>query len=226
MKKNKIILYVEDNDYIREEAVEYLSLLYTTVLEASNGEEALDIYKKHKPHIIITDIEMPILSGLEMVKTIRKEDKKTPIIMVTAFKDIEYLQEAIELRLVKYIFKPMTQHKLKMALNLAEEWIGCEEDVWINLSDNSAYNKLSKVLMVNNNEVHLSHNETALLNLLLQKPNTLISYGEIKNKIWNYEDNYRDALRTLVRALRVKLQNDILKNVSGVGYRLDIVRNF
>ena len=93
MKHNKTILYVEDNDFIREEAVEYLSLLYKTVLEASNGKEALELYREHQPHIIITDIEMPILSGLEMVKEIRKEDKKTPIIMVIAFKDINYLQE-------------------------------------------------------------------------------------------------------------------------------------
>lgn len=139
MKHNKTILYVEDNDYIREEAVEYLSLLYRTVLEASNGKEALEIYKQQKPHIIITDIEMPILSGLEMVKAIRKEDKKTPIIMVTAFKDVSYLQEAVELRLVKYIFKPISNHKLKIALTLAHEWLACEDESIIHLSENSCY---------------------------------------------------------------------------------------
>jgi len=225
MKHNKTILYVEDNDFIREEAVEYLSLLYQTVLEASNGKEALELYREHQPHIIITDIEIPILSGLEMVKEIRKEDKKTPIIMVTAFKDINYLQEAIELHLVKYIFKPMSNHKLKIALKLAHECLACEDESLIHLSENSCYDTLNKLLIVNRKTVHLSYNEISLMNLFVKNANRLVTYSEIKNKIWNYEENYRDALRTLVRSLRSKMEGNIIKNVSGVGYRLDIIRN-
>jgi len=223
MKKNTTILYVEDNSFIREEAVEYLSLIYSKVLEASNGQEALDIYAHSKPDIIITDIEMPIINGLQMIKAIRRNDKKTPIIVLTAFMNPEYLLEAIELRLIKYIVKPMTNHKLDIALSLAHECL--EENVdscVVQLSLKSYYDKLNKTLIIDNKIIDLTHNEIMLLTLLLKNSNTITTYSEIKNKIWNYEENYRDSLRSLVRSLRHKLESVMLKNVSGVGYRLVI----
>jgi len=223
MKNNRKILYVEDNDFIREEAVEYLSLIYTNVLEASNGEEALVIYHEKKPDIIITDIEMPIISGLEMIKHIRRKDKKTPIIIVTAFMDNQYLLEAVELHLVKYILKPMTNYKLDIALSLAHECLEdeCDKSI-IQLSSNSYYDKLNRIVIIDNNIVELTHNESMLVSLLLKNMNMLVPYGEIKNKIWNYEDNYRDSLRSLIRSLRAKLEGIVIKNVSGLGYRLII----
>jgi len=190
-------------------------------LEASNGQEALDIYADSKPDIIISDIEMPIINGLQMVKAIRRKDKKTPIIMVTAFMNPDYLLEAIELRLVKYIVKPMTNNKLDIALSLAHECL--EDDVdncVVQLSLNSYYDKLNRTLIIDTKIIDLTHNEIMLLTLLLKNANMITTYSEIKNKIWNYEENYRDSLRSLVRSLRHKLENVMLKNVSGVGYRL------
>ena len=223
MKKNITILYVDDNNFIREEAVEYLSLLYTNVLEARNGEEALSIYANAKPNIIITDIEMPIINGLEMVKSIRQKDKKIPIIIVTAFMNPEYLLEAIELRLVKYILKPMTNHKLDIALTLAHE---CLEDEGANcivqLSSNTYYDKFNRTLIIDDKIVQLTHNELMLFNLLINHSNNIVTYDEIKNKIWNYEENYRDSLRSLVRSLRHKLEGIVIQNVSGIGYRIGI----
>jgi len=223
MKKNITILCVEDNDFIREEAVEYLSLLYTTVLEASNGEEALKIYRDSKPDIIITDIEMPIINGLQLVKFIRRNDKKTPIIIVTAFLDAEYLLEAIELRLVKYIIKPLTNHKLDIALSLAHECLDENGDnSMVQLSLNIYFDKLNRSLIIDNELVPLTHNELILFSLLLKHTNSIVSYNEIKNEIWNYEENYRDSLRSLVRSLRLKLGEVMLQNVSGIGYRMII----
>jgi len=226
MKKNITILYVEDNAFIREEAVEYLSLLYTNVLEASNGEEALEVYASCKPDIIITDIEMPIMNGLQMVKRIRRNDKKTPIIIVTAFIDAEYLLEAIELRLVKYIIKPLTNHKLDIALSLAHDCLDENSDNYmIQLSLNIYYDKLNSSIVMDNDIVQLTHNELTLFSLLLKHSNSIVSYNEIKNEIWNYEENYRDSLRSLVRSLRLKLGEVILQNVSGIGYRIVIQKS-
>jgi DNA-binding response OmpR family regulator len=223
MKKNITILYVDDNDFIREEAVEYLSLLYRNVLEAKNGQEALEIYALSKPDIIITDIEMPIINGLQMVKAIRRNDKKIPIIIVTAFMNTEYLLEAIELRLVKYILKPMTNHKLDIALTLAHEFLEEESDICIvQLSSNTYYDRLNRTLIINDKIIELTHNELMLFSLLLKHLNSVVSYSEIKNKIWNYEENYRDSLRSLVRSLRHKLEGIVVKNISSIGYRMII----
>ena len=226
MKKNISILYVDDNDFIREEAIEYLSLLYTNVLEAKNGQEALEIYASSKPDIIITDIEMPIINGLQMVKAIRRDDKKIPIIIVTAFMDTEYLLEAIELRLVKYIIKPMTNHKLDIALTLAHECLEEDSDMCVvQLSSNSYYDRLNRTLIINNKVIQLTNNELMLLDLLLVNSSCVVSYSQIKNKIWSYEEHYIDSLRSLIRSLRSKLEGIQIKNISGVGYRI-LLENF
>ena len=221
MRKNITILYVEENTFIREEAVEYLSLLYTNVLEANNGKKALEIYASSKPDIIITDIEMPIINGLQMVKSIRRNDKTTPIIIVTELVNPEYLLEAVELRLVKYIIKPLTNHKLDIALSLAHECLNeNSKNCMVRLSFHIYYDKLNGTLIIDNNIVQLTHNELRLFSLLLNHSNSIVAYSEIKNKIWNYEENYRDSLRSLVRSLRSKLRDIMLQNVSGLGYRM------
>ena len=227
MKNNATILYVEDNDFIREEAVEYLSLIYQNVLEASNGQEALEVYTQSKPDIIITDIEMPIINGLQLVKSIRRQDKKIPIIIVTAFMNTEYLLEAVELRLVKYILKPLSNYKLDVALELAHEYLIDEEKKCIvQLSKDSYYDHLNRTLIIDKELISLTHNETLLLSLLIRNPNNLVSYSEIKNRIWNYEVHYMDAMRSLIRSLRYKMGMVVIKNISGMGYRIEIKNNF
>ena len=221
MKNNATLLYVEDDSFIREEAVEYLSLLYHTVLEAQNGKEALELYAKHKPDIIITDIEMPIMDGLQLTKAIRCKDKNIPIIIITAFLEAEYLLEAVELHLVKYVLKPLSHQKLDTALALAEAYLN-EKDKQsiIHLSKILSYDTLNDTLIKNNEIVYLTHNEKLFFQLLIKNTNRVVDYVEIENTIWKYESMCMDSLRTLIRGLRKKLEDVSIKNISGVGYTL------
>lgn len=110
--KNLKILYIDDEDLIRENAVEYLNFYCDNVYQADNGINGFETYEKFQPDIIISDIKMPKLNGIDMVKKIRQKDKKTKIILATAFLETSYLLEAIELGLVKYLIKPITANKL------------------------------------------------------------------------------------------------------------------
>ena len=221
------LLYVEDDDLIREEAVEYLSLLYHNVLEAQNGQEALELYEKHKPDIIITDIEMPIINGLQLTRVIRRKNKDIPIIIVTAFLEVEYLVEAVSLHLVKYVVKPITPYKLDTALSLAHEYLDKETiESTILLSEKSSYDRLNRTLIIDDKVIQLTHNEIILFELLLEKANTIVTYDEIKIKIWSYENHYMDALRSLIRSLRSRIEDIKIKNISGIGYRLVVQDNF
>ena len=223
MKKNLTLLYVEDEHLIRKQAVEYLSRIYETVLEASNGEEALAIYKKHQPHIIISDIKMPKMNGLEMAKAIRQEDKKIPIIITTAYTQNEYLLIAVELQLIKYMVKPITSKKLEEALVLAHEYIEeKKKESVVSLSHTTYYDILNKTLIIENIIIKLTHNEMLLLDLLTKNHQRVITYEEIESEIWAYEGMSMDSLRSLVRSLRKKLQGDFVENISGVGYRVRV----
>lgn len=219
---NLTILYVEDDEIIRQNAIEYLSRIYTKVLDAKDGLEALEVYKNQKPDIIISDIEMPRLNGLNMAKKIRQNDKKTPIIIATAHTQNSYLLKAVELQLIKYIVKPVTSKKLQDALNLACEHLSMEQNNIKKLSQNSLYDTLNKTLVIDESSIKLTKNELFLLDLLVKNHQRVITYKEIENFIWQDEYMSIDALRSLVRSLRKKLQGDLVENISGVGYRIKL----
>lgn len=115
------VLYVEDQLDIQEEFVDILELYVDEIHTASNGQEGLDQFQKSLPDIIITDIQMPLMSGLEMVKKIREIDQEIPIIITSAFEDSEYLLEAIGLGVEYYLLKPVMLDRLESRLNLIKK---------------------------------------------------------------------------------------------------------
>ena len=218
--KSLTLLYVEDEPLIRQNALEYLRRYCNRVLEAQDGKEALQVYETHHPDIIITDIKMPKLNGLEMATHIRQTDKETPIIITTAHTNTEYLLKAVELQLVKYIVKPVTSDKLTEALSLACESLEGEESSIVHLNKYTHYDTLNQTLLIENTPIKLTHNEILLFDYMVKHKQRAITYQEIENLIWAYEGMSMDALRSLVRGLRKKLDGEFIENVSGVGYRL------
>jgi len=110
------VLYVEDNENVRIETLNLLKQLFEFVEAATNGKEGLEKFKNEKFDMIITDINMPIMNGLEMIKEIKKIDKRVPIIVITAFNDFEYLVESIKIGVYGYILKPIDIDQLLEAI--------------------------------------------------------------------------------------------------------------
>lgn len=218
--KNKTLLYVEDEILIRKHAVEYLNRYCHKVLEAKDGLEGLEVYNTHKPDLIISDINMPKLNGLDFAAKIRERDKTTPIIIATAHTETEYLLKAVELQLIKYIVKPITSVKLEEALSLVCETLNTGYTHCIALNPHTSYDILNKTLLIHKQIVSLTHNELLFFDFLVQNSQRAITYEEIESLIWTYEGMSMDALRSLVRGLRKKFQGDFVENISRVGYRL------
>lgn len=219
---NLKILYVEDEDLIRLNAIDYLSLYCKHVYEAKDGLEGLKKYKEKKPDIIITDIEMPKLNGLDMVKEIRKKDKDTKIIVVTAFLETSYLLQAVELGLIKYLEKPITQNKLLPILNSCFEDLIKGKNIF-NLDKEFTFDIYNKTLFKNEQKVFLAKKELLSLELLIKNYKRAVSFREFDNYVWNGEMSI-EALRTVIRDLRVKISKDSIKSISGIGYHLDICK--
>jgi YesN/AraC family two-component response regulator len=110
--KNITLLYVEDENSIREFLATRLKKVVKEVFVAANGEEGLELFKKHKPDLVITDITMPKMDGIEMSKKIRDIDPDVPITMLTAHDNSNFLLKAIELNISNYITKPIEKNKL------------------------------------------------------------------------------------------------------------------
>ncbi len=108
MKKNDIeILYVEDEESIQKQLVRFISRFCTKIYLAQNGQEGLELYKQYKPDIIISDISMPVMNGIEMIKEIKKIDPEPIAIFISAHSESKYLFDAINMQIDAYILKPI-----------------------------------------------------------------------------------------------------------------------
>lgn len=231
MKKNIKILLVENDTFACEEAEEYLSLIYDTVLIAHDGEEGLKLYEEEKPDILIVDHIMPKLQGLAMIRCIRETNKQIPIILTTSDTSRDSFYDSTDLQLVKYLIKPIGNKKFKDVLNYAEnEFLkGKHSFIIIDKDENLIYDNFNKVLKVNDEIIKLSNNERIFLELLLEFSHKVVAYDEIFKCIWkdqSYGDGFssadKDRTRSLVSTLRKKTSKLCIENTSGLGYQISV----
>jgi len=218
--KNFTILYAEDDEIVLQNAVEYLQRISKEVFQAKDGKEAIKVWQEKKPDIIITDINMPKLNGIDMASYIRAHDKDVQIIIATAHSDTHYLLRAVELQLVKYIIKPITKEKLLEALEQSISRIKNNTKFHIYFSKDIYYDMYDKVIINKNKTIKLTKNEILFLDLLSNNKRVL-NYEEIEDAIWAYEGMSQDAIRSLVKGIRKKLPENTIENISGVGYKLN-----
>ena len=153
-----------------------------------------------------------------LIKKIRKSDSKIRIIITSAYTDLDYLLQATELHLIKYIVKPITQDKLMEAL---ESFVNSYDDNKIyNLIPNWIFDSSKSIISNGNEEFTLTKKESNFLKLLITK-NRIITYEELEGNIWD-EDSIMtsNAMRLFIKNFRKKLPENFLKNIQGVGYKL------
>ena len=216
------LLFVEDEAMIRKIAVRFLRPYFIEIYEAKDGLEALELYRLHKPDIIITDIEMPNMDGLTLCKTIRAKDKSTPIIISTAYTTTEYLIEAIGLNLIKYVLKPIEEETLFEALNLCFEHIERENPSVVKISKKHTFDLLNHSLIEDKRIVPLTDFQYKLLSILIKNRGRIVSYQEIEHYIWFDKSMSSDALRSLVRDVRKIIGKESIANISKYGYRIHL----
>ncbi len=123
---NFSILYVEDDDEIREQLCQFLRRRVGTLYTATNGRDGLESFRVHQPDIVVSDIRMPVMDGLEMVDQIKKEKPITPVIMTTAFNETSYLLRAIDIGVDKYVMKPVRIEALVDAIDRSASGLHAE----------------------------------------------------------------------------------------------------
>lgn len=228
IKEPYSVLYIEDEKDIRANYMNYLDRHFEKVYEAADGEEGYEKYKKNRPDIMIVDINLPKLNGLDLVRRIRKNNHSTKVIMLTAHSETKFLLEATELKLTKYLVKPVSRRELKDALtHVIDELSNFEitSKKTIVLKNGFYWDIQRKELLNNNSSAVLTNKERSILALLFSSVNTTFTYDEIIINVW-YEDDYDrdklDALKTIIKNLRKKLPKDIIKNVYGTGYKIEM----
>ncbi len=117
------LLYVEDEAATREQVSRVLSTRGYQLAVAENGQQGLDAFHEHAPDIILTDIMMPHLNGLEMARAIRAASPEMQIVCMTAFSDTDYLIDAIDIGINQFVLKPVEFNRLFTALDRCQEMV-------------------------------------------------------------------------------------------------------
>ena len=219
------ILFVEDEVILRKNYAMYLEMMFETVYEASDGEEAYTIYKEKKPDILIVDINIPKLNGLDLLKKIREHDHRTKAIMLTAHRDKDFLLRATSLKLTEYLVKPISRTVLDSALNKVIDELKNFTTIAIKnkiLSNGYMWNYDTRELSCNGKIINLTKKEQMVFKLFMDNLDLVLSVDTILYNVWddNIEAN-SSTLKTLLKNLRRKLPKDMIKNVHGVGYKIN-----
>ena len=173
-----------------------------------DGEDGFNLYKEHKPDFIITDIKMPKMDGIELVKKIRQNDADTSIVIISAHTEVELLLESIPLNLIEYVVKPLNTEKLK---EIFEKFLTNKDNT------NFIYNKDKSEVILSGETHTLNYKENLFLDKIINQKR-IISYDEIEFDIWDGKEMSQNALRLFIKNLRKKLPKDFIKNVPNHGY--------
>lgn len=228
--ENDNILIIDDDPNICEVVKLYLNKEGFNTITAYDGNTGIDFFKEHKPNLLILDLMLPELSGLEVCKELRKISD-VPIIMLTAKDDLVDKIVGFELGADDYVVKPFEPKELiarvKAALRRAKvvEPDVAKDDKIINYVDLTIDLSSYKVILLDK-PVELSPKEIELLFFLASAPNRVFTREYLLQKIWDY--NYMGNTRTVdehIKRLRKKIPDHPqwkIGTVWGVGYKFEV----
>ena len=216
---NKIsILIVEDEPKLLGRLAKYISIFCDNVLKATNGSEALEIYHSKKPDIILTDINMPKLTGIELIKVIRQNDNNTQLIILSAHTHVQDLLDIVPLDVTQYLVKPIKMEQLKVVILGAIDKLA--KDKYIRLNNDYMWDISSNNLIYQDEIIALTSYETAFCQCLIEKLNNRVSYEELHNFIYDLEEYSQDALFTIAKRVRKKTTKEFIGSCYKFGYKI------
>lgn len=217
-------LLVEDEKRIADALVFLSSKENISIDAAYDGLEGLNFARNNIYDVIILDIMLPKIDGLEILKTMRNEGIATPVLMLTARDTVEDKVKGLDLGADDYLVKPFSTKELFARIRSLYRRVDKEYAKESVKFGDIEYNLQNHVLKVDSQDFELPIKEAKLLEMLLRQPNRIFSRDQILDKIWGYDKAITENnIEIYVHYLRKKLKNSAnvqLKTVRGVGYTL------
>jgi len=221
------VLVVEDEEMIRKGivlAVDWAALDCVVVGEASNGEEGLEAAQRYAPTLIITDLKMPKMDGITVLRTLRERGNPIPVLILTAKSEVDDKVLGLDQGADDYIAKPFGMMELMARVRTALRHAGQNQPKEKTYSLGSLFVDPERhIVRDGDRDVTLTLKEFQVLCLLMERAGTVFTRDQLLNTIWGYE--FDGASRTVdvhIRTLRQKLgkSGDCIETVRGIGYKI------
>jgi len=227
MIKTRVLL-CEDEEDAREILSFYLNTIFSEVVVAEDGLEGLNIYKESLKNsnsfdLVLTDIKMPNLDGLQMLEEIYALNSKQKFIIVSAYKDEDMLLKSIDLKVLGYFVKPLNIDNVMSMLKKAKDEVLQERDEeLVKINKIYSYNIKERLLYEEGKVVKLSKREAQALFTLMKNRGKIVSNSSLKENIWSDSNKLDSTLRTVIKRLKDKINRaDFITSHKGQGYMIE-----
>jgi DNA-binding response OmpR family regulator len=222
------VLVVDDDETVRDVVRRYLEVAGFTVDMAGDGAEGLARFAAHEPDLVVLDVMMPGINGLEVCKRLRQVSQ-VPIVMLTALGEEENRIAGLQLGADDYVTKPFSPKELalRVASVLRRARMPRPEPAAAELVDGDLRLQMTaRTAVLSGSELPLTSREFDLLAFFLAHPGVAYSRADLLEKVWGWDFGDQSTVTVHVRRLREKIERDPAKptrvaTVWGVGYRYD-----
>ncbi len=216
------ILLLEDDPILSDIIYDHLDEHGYEVTLCGDGEEAEEQIGEKNFDLFLFDINVPMKSGIEVLKTARSYHKKTPTILITAYQDIDHLKSGFVAGCDDYIKKPFELEELDQRIDNIKRKFNIETNQSIEIETGLFFDNNKHTITKDGTPHKLSHKECQILNYFINNQKRLISNDELMQNIWEFDDMPTDAtLRVYIKNLRIIIGAQKIQTIRGLGYSFE-----
>jgi DNA-binding response OmpR family regulator len=219
------ILLLEDERMLSEAIAEYLVALGHRVIPCYDGKDALAQVQSENFDLLILDINVPGIDGLDLLEQLHLLKIRPPAIYISALVDIEGISRAYDLGCFDYLKKPFHLKELSLRIDKVMQTCLIPQS-HVRLSKSYAYDASTSTLLCDNVTQPLSKRQLQIIDLLSRNRGRVVDFDQFRTYIW--DDEYVDnaTIRAEVSRLKKSLKEDFIQNIRALGYMIDIPRSF
>ena len=213
------ILLLEDDLILSEVITEHLEYYNYDVTPIYNGIDAENLLFEEKFDLLLLDVNVPLLNGFELLKSLRDTGNNTPTIFITSLNSSQNLLEGFELGADDYLKKPFEMVELKARIDNIKRHFKIDDDRILRIKENVSYEFDRQIILLDGKKIQLSKKEGEFLAYFLHNRGKLLSADELMVNVWSYDTAPSSAtLRTYIKNLRKVLGEELISTIRGVGY--------
>ena len=213
------ILFLEDDPVIADIMIDFLEESWK-VTHCYNSKDAFDAAESEHFSLYIFDINVPGISGIELLRQLRSFNDETPAIIITAYQDTDYLTKGFDAGAHDFIRKPFELEELKARIENIRRLFSIGKSIAI--SDTITFDPTTHQIENANKRSHISAKESQMLAYLITNKHRVISTDEILQTLWDYDEMPEEnTVRTYIKTLRRMIGKEHILNVRGVGYQFE-----